>query len=106
MNNYNERLYSPAKFADLTPYSEESIRRRCREGRISGARKDGKMWLIPESSLRRLGVAATPEVRTLRLSDDPIAREAFYRKRDCELMRKNRTCRGIGRRGKISKNER
>jgi len=88
VNHYQpvERLLSPAQFAGQTPLSEESVRRRCRDGSIPGARRLGKLWLIPESSLCRLGNAApmpTPDSR--RLPDDPIEREAFWCECDREI---------------------
>jgi len=94
MNRNNERLFSASEFSALTPYSGESVRRRCREGRIPGARRDGKLWLIPESSLRSLGVTAIPPTQAPRCApSDPIEREAFFRAKDIELQRMNRSLR-------------
>lgn len=48
-----ERLYSIAEVAELTSYSQTTVRRMISDGRL-GAKREGRRTLVPQSSLTRL----------------------------------------------------
>jgi len=85
------RMLSPAQFAELTPFSAESIRRRLREQGVSafpGARRYGRLWLIPEHTASVLGRPASPPTPVSQAVRTAEEQEAFMRERDLELRRR------------------